>query len=63
MIQANIPMTLLGAAHGRTGREILRALVARGQPVRALVRKEAQSAALLSLGGLAVSRETRDTEL
>lgn len=50
MTPASNSMALLGAAHGRTGREILRALVARGQPVRALVRREAQAAALLGLG-------------
>jgi len=42
--------TLLGAANGRTGREVLRALVAQGQDVRALVRQGAQSQALLALG-------------
>ncbi len=42
--------TLLAAAHGRTGRAILQALVARQVPVRALVRRDTQSAALLALG-------------
>jgi uncharacterized protein YbjT (DUF2867 family) len=42
--------TLLGAAHGRTGRMILGALVRRGVAVRALIRREVQSQALLDLG-------------
>lgn len=42
--------TLLGAANGRTGREVLQALVVRGQEVRALIRHEAQSKTLLDLG-------------
>ncbi len=41
---------LLAAAHGRTGRATLRALVARGVAVRALVRRETQADALRELG-------------
>ena len=44
--------TLLAAAHGRTGRAILQALVARQVPVRALVRRDTQSAPLLALGAV-----------
>ncbi len=42
--------TLLGAAHGKTGRAVLGALIARSQRVRALIRRDAQAEALLALG-------------
>lgn len=41
---------LLTGANGRTGRAVLRALVARGLPVRAFIRNAAQSASLIELG-------------
>lgn len=41
---------LLTGANGRTGRAVLRALVARGLPVRAFIRDPAQSASLIELG-------------
>lgn len=43
-------MLLLTGANGRTGRAILQALVAKGVPVRAFVRKAKQQAPLLELG-------------
>lgn len=49
-IQHTAGRVLLAAAHGRTGRMILGSLARRGVAVRALVRREAQSAALLELG-------------
>ncbi|NPV56451.1 MAG: NmrA family NAD(P)-binding protein [Anaerolineae bacterium] len=42
-------ITISGAA-GKTGRALVRALVGRGEAVRALVRREAQGEALLALG-------------
>jgi uncharacterized protein YbjT (DUF2867 family) len=50
MAPTGFPKTLLAAAHGRTGRAILRALASRRVPVRALIRREPQSAALLEEG-------------
>jgi uncharacterized protein YbjT (DUF2867 family) len=41
---------LLGAANGRTGRAVLKALVRRGAFVRALIRKPEQADALVALG-------------
>jgi uncharacterized protein YbjT (DUF2867 family) len=43
-------MILVTGAAGKTGRAVIRALAGRGQPVRALVRREAQIPAVQALG-------------
>jgi len=43
-------MILITGAAGKTGLAVIRALAAKGQPVRAMIRREAQRAAALSAG-------------
>jgi uncharacterized protein YbjT (DUF2867 family) len=47
---SELRMILITGAAGKTGQAVIRALVARDQPVRALVRNAAQSRRLISLG-------------
>ena len=49
-------MILVTGAGGKTGRAVISALVALGQPVRALVHREGNVPALESLGGEAGRR-------